>query len=330
MKRAITLLALMFGLFCIAPQCYATTNVTQWHAPSIAGSPYDYWNNGVNVALRDNLYSDINLVPSWAQWHNAESFTSFASFDIPSTATISAIHIKVAGYAVGSGVHNIGFYLTRDHMATYQVNSAGNDLLWTSVPPTVTDHTYTTNNTSAQFNNYGWTGADFNNPDFGVTMYADENTQNHFYVDFVWVQVEYITAGVSARVCDAWDIPCQITSWFEYWFTIDPTFAQDTFTSLNAIALTKFPIVYLNALQYSDFGADLGTAGAIPAFYMSFNPQLIHNGSASAISAVTINIPASTFAPVQPFVNIVRGIFSVVLWLSFAWFVVTSVRKLFI
>jgi hypothetical protein len=330
MKKLTTIIFILFCALFVAPQCFATTNTTVWHAPSVAGTPYGYWNNNTAVAQRDQSYTDINLVPSWPTWHNANTFTSFGNFDIPNTATISAINIKIAGYAVGSGVHNIGFYLTRDAMATYQLNSVGNDLLWQSVPASVTDHTYTTNNNSAQFNAYNWRGVDFNNSDFGVTMYADENTQNHFYVDFVWIQVVYITAGPDTITCDGWDIACQITSWFQYWFTIDGDFAGDTYNSLNALLLTKFPTCYLNAFNYTDFNQPLGSASAIPAFHMAFTPQLIHNGSPSALTTVNIDIPASEFSPVQPFVSIMRTIFKVVLYLSLATFFIVNLKDYFV
>ena len=328
--------SLFIGLFAIASPAYATTNSTIGHGTAYTGDPYEYWNNSTYLGARDGQYSDIDLVPGWATWHNSVSAASFGFFEIPTSATISAIMVKVKGYATGSGgVRNIGFYLTRDNMATYQLNSAGNDLLWFSIPGSATEHIYTTNTSSAQFNAYHWSGADFNTNNFGVTMYADENTQNHFYIDDIQVQVTYITAGGSAGVtCDSWDVICQIGAWgsqeFNTIFGVNTTFANSEFTALQAIALTKFPLIYEQAVAFSDFGSPLGSPGAIPALYITWAPKWKVGAVFTDLPPVVISVTSDQFAVIQPFVTLMRTIFKVVLWLGAFLFIIYRVHHLFI
>jgi hypothetical protein len=172
---------------------YTGTITTPDYGGNTVGNPYDYWSNPENLGAIDNTYSDIDLIYPYTQWHNHETMSGFPISGIPAGATITGIDITIKGYATGDyTAHNIGVYLSRDLMATYQPNGASNDLLWLSVPSSGTIHTFSTDNTVAQFNNYNWKPEDFNNnPDFAVSLYADENNTHHFYVDYITVAVKY-------------------------------------------------------------------------------------------------------------------------------------------
>jgi hypothetical protein len=172
---------------------YSGSVSTPYYGTSYVGDPYDYWTNGVNLGADDAEYSDINLVYPWDQWHNHETTSNYALSGIPNNAVITGIDVQIKGYATGDyTAHNIGVYLSRDLMATYQVNSVSNDLLWLNVPSTPTIHTFSTNSNSSQFNSYNWQASDLNNnPNFSISLYADENNTHHFYVDYIKVRVNY-------------------------------------------------------------------------------------------------------------------------------------------
>jgi hypothetical protein len=174
-------------------ESYYTGQITSpAYGSNSVGDPYDYWTNGVNLGAIDAQYADINLAYPFTQWHNHETTSGYNITGIPDNATITGIDVEVRGYATGDfTAHNIGIYLSRDKMATYQANGSNNDLLWITVPSSPTTHTFSTS-TSPQFTNYHWTPADFNNnSNFSVSLYADENNQHHFYVDYIKVMVKY-------------------------------------------------------------------------------------------------------------------------------------------
>jgi hypothetical protein len=163
---------------------------TAMHGTSTVANIFDDWNSPENLGAEDNVYSDVNYTGGAIPWVDAKDF---GNWDIPTNATISAITVEVKGYATGDfTAHHVGVNLSRDDFVTRQINDVSNDLLWLNLPATSTVHSYTTNNTITNFNNYQWLPSDFNTGAFGVAMYADQGNAHHYYIDYIRVSVTYL------------------------------------------------------------------------------------------------------------------------------------------
>jgi hypothetical protein len=160
------------------------------HGTSTVATVFNDWNNPTNLGAEDAQYTDINYTGGAIPFVDAKDF---GNWNIPETATISAIMIEVKGYATGDfTAHHVGLNLSRDDFVTRQINGVNNDLLWVNLPASSTVHTYTTDTTQTNFNNYQWQPSDFNDGLFGLALYADQGNAHHYYIDYVRVSVTYI------------------------------------------------------------------------------------------------------------------------------------------
>lgn len=334
--------------------------------PTINGSiNRNNWTDPEKLYVANNGYGYIDVSYPNPEF-TGQSYSGFGSFNIPENSQITAISIETKGYTSNvSAGRQLVLRLTRDSFSTAQNNSANNDLMWLN-PQTYIgqDHTYITDSGATGFVGYNWTPGDFNSGNFALEIYANDNQNTRFSVDFLRVKVSYrnyqsgcfttyidsVQCGTSPvgtlcpspetggivvpESCESLDLLCQFKQWFygafTYWFGFDEEFSQEQFSALYTWLNYKYPFGYLAPLQASGFGTPLGSPSAtLSDVNISFTPKLKHSGTWSDLNPVTLDVPKDTFAPIQPFLGYIRGFFTVIIFVSLGLFIIYNAGRFF-
>lgn len=343
---------------------YGSIN-TEARYPTMTGSTNrNNWTDPTKLYVADNDYGYHDVTYPNSQY-TGQSYAGFGSFNIPEDATITGISIETKGYTSNTSAgRQLVIRLTRDGFATWQQNSTNNDLMWLN-PQTFIgqSHTYTTDNGAVNFTPYNWTPGDFNNDNFSLEIYANDNQNTRFSVDFLRVIVSYRsyteacfgayidgvqcgsymgtlcpspeTGGIVVpKKCDPLDVFCKFQQWiygaFTYWFGFDEEFSQEQFDALYAWLKYKFPFGYLTPLQASGFGSPIGSPSAtLQDINISFTPKILHEGAWSNLDPVSLEVQKDTFAPIQPFLGYIRGFFTVLIYFSLGIFILYNAGRFF-
>lgn len=333
--------------------------------PSSNGSTNrNNWTDPGKLYVADNDYGYIDI-PYPNPQYTGQSYAQFGSFNIPTNATITGISIETKGFTNNtSGGRQLTLGLTRDSFTTEQQNGTNNDLMWINPGSFVgQDHTYTTQTGAGNFDAYNWVPDDFNNDNFALEIYGNDNTNTRFSVDYIRVKVSYKTLDPSCftayinsvqcseflgtlcptpetggvvvpKTCDPLNYFCQFQQWaystFLYWFGFDEEFSQEQFASLYSYLGYKFPFGYLTPLASAGFGTPIGSPSAeLASFNIGFTPKMVQSGNTTDLTPVTLDVPGSTFAPVKPFLGYLRGFLSVVILFSTGLFIVMNAGRFF-
>jgi hypothetical protein len=324
----------------------------------------DNWTDPGKLYVADNDYGYVDVFYPNPEF-TGQSYSGFGSFNIPENATITAISIETKGYTSNTSAgRQLVLRLTRDEFTTSQNNSANNDLMWLNPQSFIgQDHTYTTDSGATNFVSYNWTPDDFNSGNFALEIFANDNTNTRFSVDYLRVKVTYRvldtgcfrafinstecsealgtlcpspdTGGIVVpKTCDSLDIFCKFQQWFygafTYWFGFDEEFSQDQFHALQTWLNYKFPFGYLAPLQASGFGSPLGSPSAtLQDINISFTPKIYHNGIPTDLDPVELSVAKSTFAPIEPFLGYIRGFFTVIIFISLGLFIIYNAGRFF-
>jgi hypothetical protein len=121
-----------------------------------------------------------------------------------------------------------------------------------------------------------------------------------------------------AEICQTSDFFCNMRNWFiatiNTLFGIKYTAIESQINTLYGTLNTKVPFAYLTTFSSLSFGSSTGTASAIPAFNLVYQPKLKIGGVLTDITPVDLSVDASQFAPLQPFVTFFRGFAKIVVY----------------
>ncbi len=120
---------------------------------------------------------------------------------------------------------------------------------------------------------------------------------------------------------------CQLIQFINSLFAINTSATQANYDALVTFANTKTPTIYINALNGLNFGDSLGDTDTIPPFYMEWTPQYFTNGIPENLDPVVIDIEASTFEPIQPFITYVRTFLQLLLWVGMLFYFVNLSKR---
>jgi hypothetical protein len=333
--------------------------------PTVTGSTNrNNWTDPDKLYVADNDYGYIDVSYPNPEY-TGQSYVGFSSFNIPGNSQITGITIETKGFTSNSSAgRQLVLRLTRDSFTTSHNNSPNNDLMWINPSSIVgADHTYTTDSGASNFVAYNWTPDDFNSGNFALEIYANDNQATRFSVDYIRVKVSYRnldtgcfkayinntecytsvgtlcpspdTGGIIVpKTCDALDIFCKFQQWFygafTYWFGFDEEFSQDQFSALYSWLNYKFPFGYLAPLQASGFGSPIGSPSAtLQDINISFTPKIKQAGEWSDLTPVTLDVPKDTFSPIQPFLGYIRAFFTILLYVSLGYWIITTVGRFF-
>lgn len=126
--------------------------------------------------------------------------------------------------------------------------------------------------------------------------------------------------------CDSLDILCRIKQWFfglfNYWFVYNPENTEPQIASFNNTINNKVPFAYMIPLKELNFGDSVGTAGAIPALHIEWEAEYLTESY-----PVVIDLPATGFQTIQPFVSFFRGFFELLLWASLIFYLAYASKR---
>lgn len=128
------------------------------------------------------------------------------------------------------------------------------------------------------------------------------------------------------------DYFCMFKSWmwsvFQWIFGINDSQVYAKLTETEALINSKIPFAYTQAIANLDYGNPIGTASAIPGFHMEFTPKLKQGEVWTDLNPVVIDVPASSFVTLQPFVTFLRGFFTLILLLTFTVLIWAEIKTL--
>jgi hypothetical protein len=116
--------------------------------------------------------------------------------------------------------------------------------------------------------------------------------------------------------CASLDITCQIRNLWKYFFItffqLNTEFGQGLYNQIHDAMLLKKPLAYLAAFNDLDFGqAFEASYSAVPDFNLTYANKY----KGVQVFQTQLNVSASTFDPIAPFIRNVRAAVGWVLWL---------------
>lgn len=119
------------------------------------------------------------------------------------------------------------------------------------------------------------------------------------------------------------NIWCEFTRWFANLTQIDTGYLYDKKTTLDDLLVSHQPFSYVMALNYLSWPSSVGTPSSTLSYHITVPFKLVSGGVTTSLPSVDIPYTPTTeqFDSVLPTIQLFRKVFSVVVLMSFIWFV---------